>query len=81
MNIQLISVNVQTVDSLFAAIFTAQILNQSQQVKSKFLHLLSKAVCYYFEYMLSKRPEETYSVYDMILTLTNVDIVWYQDRF
>ena len=49
-----ISVNVQTVDSLFVAIFTAQTLNQNQQVKSKFLHLLSKAVCYYFEYMLRK---------------------------
>lgn len=76
-----ISVNVQTVDSIFVAIFTAQTLNQSQQVKSKFLHLLSKAVCYYFEYMLSKRPEETYSVYDMILTLTTVDIIWYPDGF
>lgn len=65
-----ISINVHTVDSLFVAIFTAQTLSQSQQWKSKYLHLLSEAVCYYFEYMLSKRPEETYSVYDMILTLT-----------
>lgn len=60
-----ISINVLTVDSLFVAIFTAQTLNQSQQWKSKFLHLLSKAVCYYFEYMLSKRPEATYSVYTL----------------
>ena len=71
-----IPINVQTVDSLFVAIFIAQTLNQSQQWKSKFLHLLSKAVCYYFEYMLSKRPEETYSVYDM-----TVDIIWYPDGY